>query len=219
MVYITSTSTSHVSRNDNDESRRVSTDANANQVINQQTDQDIIQLHLSYEDSQDVEIYQLPKFERQLKFDEQSASIDALEPIDRDIAEIEPNKFTIVRDRENGNEDERIKLMKLGHKVDYGDLDTSASLDSDVKVCNEILNSINFDEISLTSLRKLRHSHLKLQKMSNINSLDSDTKVFNEIWNAVKDDKFGTVTRDGLTLRHWTKTQLLSVRKLVESTV
>ena len=132
---------------------------------------------------------------RQPNLEEQSReqSIDALEQIDSsDIVEIEPNKFTIVRDHEENGNDEKIKLMNIKSKIEYGDWDKYASNESNIKVCNDILNSINFDEISLTSLRKLRHSHLKLQKMSKIDSLDSDNKVFSEIWNAVKQDKFGT---------------------------
>ena len=210
VVYISSTSASHVSRNDNDESRRVSItdDVNANQVVvNQDQERDVVQLHLSYNDSSDVEIYQLPPVgppphvvARQGALDEQSErvseSIDALEQLDSDIVEIEPNKFTIVRDRENN--DEKIKLLDFRHQIDYGELDKFASTESDIRVCNDILNSISFDEISLTSLRKLRHSHLKLRKMSKIDSTDSDTKVFNEIWNAVKQDKFGTITDSSL---------------------
>ena len=206
VVYISSTSASHVSRNDNDESRRVSItdDVNANQVVvNPDQERDVVQLHLSYNDSSDVEIYQLPPVgpppvvPRQGALDERSErSIDALEQLDSDIVEIEPNKFTIVRDRENN--DEKIKLLDYGHQIDYGELDKFASTESDIRVCNDILNSISFDEISLTSLRKLRHSHLKLRKMSKIDSTDSDTKVFNEIWNAVKQDKFGTITDSSL---------------------
>ena len=211
VVYISSTSTSHINT-ENDNSRRVSTDANANNVQAQQDQaqaeaerqRDIVQLHLSYEDSQDVELYPFiipANLRRQPNLEEQSReqSIDALEQIDSDIVEIEPNKFTIVRDHdtENGN-DEKIKLMNIKSKIDYGDWDKYASNESNIKVCNDILNSINFDEISLTSLRKLRHSHLKLQKMSKIDSLDSDNKVFSEIWNAVKQDKFnGSLTENG----------------------
>ena len=205
VVYISSASTSHINT-DNDNSRRISTDANANQVLLDQAlaqaeadrQRDIVQLHLSYEDSQDVELYPFiipANLRRQPNLEEQSReqSIDALEQIDSsDIVEIEPNKFTIVRDHEENGNDEKIKLMNIKSKIEYGDWDKYASNESNIKVCNDILNSINFDEISLTSLRKLRHSHLKLQKMSKIDSLDSDNKVFSEIWNAVKQDKFGT---------------------------
>ena len=195
VVYISSASTSHVNT-DNDNSRRVSTDANANlqeQQRLQDQQRDIAQLHLSYEDSQDVELYPFiipANLRRQPNLEEQE-SIDALEQIDSDIVEIEPNKFTIVRDHEENGNDEKIKLLNIKGKIDYSDWDKYASNESNIKVCSDILNSINFDEISLTSLRKLRHSHLKLQKMSKIDSLDSDNKVFSEIWNAVKQDKFG----------------------------
>ena len=94
----------------------------------------------------------------------------------------------MVKDEElDGN---KIELMDIKPSIDYGDLDQSASLDVNVKVCTEILKSISFDEISLSSLKKLRAQNRKLRRMSNITSLDSDTKVFNEIWNAVKQDKF-----------------------------
>ena len=75
-------------------------------------------------------------------------------------------------------------------KVDYGELDQSAPLDANVKVCTQVIKGISFDEISLSSIKKLRRQNKKLRRMSNISSLDSDTKVFNEIWNAVKQDKY-----------------------------
>ena len=74
--------------------------------------------------------------------------------------------------------------------MDYGELDQSAPLDANVKVCTQVIKGISFDEISLSSIKKLRRQNKKLRRMSNISSLDSDTKVFNEIWNAVKQDKY-----------------------------
>ena len=79
-------------------------------------------------------------------------------------------------------------------KVDYGELDQSAPLDANVKVCTQVIKGISFDEISLSSIKKLRRQNKKLRRMSNISSLDSDTKVFNEIWNAVKQDKFDSLS-------------------------
>ena len=149
--------------------------------------EDIIQLHSSYEDSQDVEIYTIVPRDPTFENIEEVDAFDQLE--NGDIVEIEPGKFCMVKDEElNGN---KIELMKIqSPNVDYGDLDRSATLDANVKVCTDILKNISFDEISLSSLKKLRAQNHKLRRMSNITSLDSDTKVFNEIWNAVKQDKY-----------------------------
>ena len=124
---------------------------------------------------------------------ERPEGIDAFEQFEHgDIVEIEPGKFCMVKDEEkgDGSDDSKIELMGMQDKVSYGDLDTSAPIDANVKVCTQIIKGISFDEISLSSLKKLRRQNKKLRRMSNISSLDSDTKVFNEIWNAVKQDKF-----------------------------
>ena len=124
---------------------------------------------------------------------EGAEGIDAFEQFEHgDIVEIEPGKFCMVKDEEkaDGSDDSKIELMRMQDKLSYGDLDTSAPIDANVKVCTQIIKGISFDEISLSSLKKLRRQNKKLRRMSNISSLDSDTKVFNEIWNAVKQDKF-----------------------------
>ena len=124
---------------------------------------------------------------------ERPEGIDAFEQFEHgDIVEIEPGKFCMVKDEEkgDGSDDSKIELMRIQDKLSYGDLDTSAPIDANVKVCTQIIKGISFDEISLSSLKKLRRQNKKLRRMSNISSLDSDTKVFNEIWNAVKQDKF-----------------------------
>ena len=117
--------------------------------------------------------------------------IDAFEQFNPgDIVEIEPGKFCMVKDEDKEDDDSKIDLMEMQDKISYGDLDASAPLDANVKVCTKVIKGISFDEISLSSLKKLRRQNKKLRRMSNISSLDSDTKVFNEIWNAVKQDKF-----------------------------
>ena len=124
---------------------------------------------------------------------EQHEDIDALGQLEHgDIVEIEPGKFCMVKDEES--QSKKIELMKIQGKIDYGDLDQSAPVDANVKVCTEILKGISFDEISLSSIKRLRRQNKKLRRMSNISSLDSDTKVFNEIWNAVKQDKFDSMS-------------------------
>lgn len=156
------------------------------ELVNQEINRNI-QLHMSYDDSGDVEL-----ITDNLKFQLQKDL--TLEQLDNNsILEIEPSKFSMVKDASEDSKDENrksIELVDIKHKVDYGELDKSASIDSNVKVCTDILKGINFDEISLSSLQNLREQNKKLRRMSNITSVDSDTKVFNEIWNAVKQDKF-----------------------------
>ena len=152
------------------------------ELVKQESLNQNIQLHMSYDDSGDVELV-LDKYGAITK----DATLEQLD--DNSILEIEPNKFSMVKDHENGDKTP-IELVKIKHQVDYGELDKSASIDSNVKVCTEILKGINFDDISLSSLQNLRAQNKKLRRMSNITSLDSDTKVFNEIWNAVKQDKY-----------------------------
>lgn len=153
---------------------------------------DIVQLHSSYEDSQDVEIYQIPIREQGTIDDINEEDIDAFEQFTHgDIVEIAPGKFCMVRDVDSLNPDAKIELMSMkSQTLSYGELDNQAPVDANVKVCNDILKGISFDEISLSSIKRLRAQNRKLRRMSNISSLDSDTKVFNEIWNAVKQDKF-----------------------------
>ncbi len=147
-----------------------------------------IQLHSSYEDSQDVQLY--PVVDKQATIDEVQ-EIDAFEQFEHgDIVEIEPGKFCMVKSDESDVEGKIELLSMKSEKLDYGANDNSASVDDNVKVCTDILKNISFDEISLSSIKKLRAENKKLRRMSHISSLDSDTKVFNEIWNAVKQDKF-----------------------------
>jgi hypothetical protein len=186
-------------------------DTNANMIINQDH---VNVVNQSYDDDQDVAIFQLEQTpleqrrrqDQQILFDHQLVDhIDALEPLGNDdLVEIEPNKFSMVRDPDPANGGHQVPRSKIefmemrDNSVDYGDMDKSASLDTNVKVCTDILKTINFDDISLSSLRKLRSSNKKLQRMSRIQhqdptSIDSDTKVFNEIWNAVKMDKYDSI--------------------------
>lgn len=157
---------------------------------------DIIQLHSSYEDSQDVELYQV--IQRKATIDDiNEEDIDAFEQFETgDIVEIEPGKFCMVKADEEGGSQDKIELMSIKTAIDYGALDQSASFDDNVQVCRDILKNISFDEISLSSIKRLRAQNKKLRRMSNITSLDSDTKVFNEIWNAVKQDKFETSSQE-----------------------
>ena len=154
------------------------------ELVNQEINRNI-QLHLSYDDSGDVEL-----ITDNLKFQQLQKDL-TLEQLDNNsILEIEPSKFSMVKDASEDENRKSIELVDIKHKVDYGELDKSASIDSNVKVCTEILKGINFDDISLSSLQNLRAQNKKLRRMSNITSVDSDTKVFNEIWNAVQQDKF-----------------------------
>ena len=67
---------------------------------------------------------------------EQYEDIDALGQLEHgDIVEIEPGKFCMVKDDESQS---KIELMKIQGKIDYGDLDQSAPVDANVKVCTEI---------------------------------------------------------------------------------
>lgn len=174
-------SSQELSRTDNEQDP----DVNANVIINP------VQLHESYEDEQDVELHPallpMPSAKDLVSF-ENADDIDAFDQLDNDyLIAIGPNKFSMVRDDENGG---KIEVLDIKDKIDYGELDQNASLDSNVKVCTDILRGINFDQVSLASIHRVRQKNKKLQRMSNITSLDSDTRVFNEIWNAVKEDKF-----------------------------
>ena len=70
-------------------------------------------------------------------------NIDAFEQFEHgDIVEIEPGKFCMVKgDEENVDPDTQIELMDIKDKVDYGDLDQSAPLDANVKVCTQAKSS------------------------------------------------------------------------------
>ena len=194
VVYISSgNQSSHQSREDLNANNVIqlhqSYDDSADVELHNQEINRNIQLHSSYDDSADVELIGNDNLRLQLQKDLTLEQLD-----NNSILEIEPSKFSMVKDASQDSKDEdrqkSIELVDIKHRVDYGELDKSASIDSNVKVCTEILKGINFDNISLSSLQNLRAQNKKLRRMSNITSLDSDTKVFNEIWNAVKQDKF-----------------------------